>query len=217
MRPPPPGPPWDLPISEAPLAFVDLEMTGLDVAHDRIVEVCVERWVGRERVASLATLVDPGERIGGAAHVHGIGALEVAGRRRFAAIAGEVLATLGGAILVAHAAAWDVGFLAAECVRAGLTLEVEHWLDTLILSRRALRSRRTPSTRCAESSSSTAAARTVPKATSMRCASCSIALSRCSRPRLRATSGRCGLARDKPARPSFWPARRPLSTVCRFP
>jgi DNA polymerase-3 subunit epsilon len=137
MRPPPPGPPWDLPISEAPLAFVDLEMTGLDVAHDRIVEVCVERWVGREHVASLATLVDPGERIGGAAHVHGIGALEVAGAPRFAAIASEVVATLGGAILVAHAAAWDVGFLTAECVRAGVALEVEHWLDTLILARRA--------------------------------------------------------------------------------
>src|ERR1019366_2434049 len=29
--PPPPGPPWDLPVSETPLAFVDLEMTGLDV------------------------------------------------------------------------------------------------------------------------------------------------------------------------------------------
>ena len=115
----------DLPISEAPLAFVDLEMTGLDVAHDRIVEVCVERWVGSECVASLSTLVDPGERIGGAAHVHGIGALEVAGAPRFAGVAKEVLGTLRGAILVAHAAAWDVGFLAAECARAGFALEVQ--------------------------------------------------------------------------------------------
>ncbi len=137
MRPLPPGPPWDLPISEAPLAFVDLEMTGLDVARDRIVEVCIERWVGRTCITSLSTLVDPGERIGGAAHVHGIGAIEVAGAPRFAAVAEEVLGALRGSILVAHAAAWDVGFLAAECTRAGFTLEADHWLDTLVLARRA--------------------------------------------------------------------------------
>ncbi len=137
MRPLPPGPPWDLPISEAPLAFVDLEMTGLDVARDRIVEVCIERWIGGDCVASLTTLVDPGERIGGAAHVHGIGAVQVAGAPPFARIAQDVLTTLRGAVLVAHAAAWDVGFLAAECTRAGFALEVEHWLDTLVLARRA--------------------------------------------------------------------------------
>ncbi|MBV9948547.1 MAG: hypothetical protein JOZ69_16980, partial [Myxococcales bacterium] len=46
IDPPPPGPPWDLPVTEAPLAFVDLEMTGLDVARDRVVEICAERVVG---------------------------------------------------------------------------------------------------------------------------------------------------------------------------
>jgi DNA polymerase III subunit epsilon len=137
MRPLPPGPPWDLPISEAPLAFVDLEMTGLDVAQDRVVEVCIERWIGQTRVATLSTLVDPGERIGGAAHVHGIGAVQVAGAPEFAGIAQDVVAALRGAILVAHAAAWDVAFLAAECARAGTALEVDHWLDTLVLARRA--------------------------------------------------------------------------------
>jgi DNA polymerase-3 subunit epsilon len=135
--PPPAGPPWDAPLAEAPLALVDLEMTGLDVAHDRVVEICIERVVGGQRVALLSTLVDPGERIGGASHVHGIDAAEVAGAPRFEAVAAGVLATLRGAIVVAHAAAWDVGFLAAECRRAGLSLEVDHWLDTLVLARRA--------------------------------------------------------------------------------
>ena len=58
-------------------------------------------------------------------------------RPPFEAVAHEVLAALHGSILVAHAAAWDVGFLAAECRRAGLALEVDHWLDTLVLARRA--------------------------------------------------------------------------------
>ncbi len=134
---PPPGPPWDLPVSRAPLAFVDLEMTGLDAARDRVVEICVERVVGGERVAGVCTLIDPGERVGGAAHVHGIDADQVAGAPTFAAVAGEVLAALDGAILVAHAASWDVRFLTAECDRAGLRLEQTFWLDTLAMARRA--------------------------------------------------------------------------------
>ena len=137
MTAPPAGPPWDLPIAEAPLAFVDLEMTGLDAVHDRVVEVCIERVVGGERQKLLSTLVDPGERVGGAAHVHGLDANALAGAPRFEAIAAEVLATLDGAILVAHAAVWDVRFIAAELRRAGIATRVEHYLDTLVLARRS--------------------------------------------------------------------------------
>jgi DNA polymerase-3 subunit epsilon len=112
-------------------------MTGLDAARDRVVEVCVERVVGGERQKLLSTLVDPGERVGGAAHVHGLDAGALAGAPRFEAIAAEVLETLEGAILVAHAAVWDVRFIAAELDRAGIAPRVEHWLDTLVLARRS--------------------------------------------------------------------------------
>jgi DNA polymerase-3 subunit epsilon len=134
---PPPGPPWDLPIAQAPLAFVDLEMTGLDAARDRVVEVCVERVVGGERQAILSTLIDPGERVGGAAHVHGLDAEQLAGAPRFESVCGDVVKLLDGAILVAHAAVWDVRFLVAEMKRAGTTVSLDHWLDTLVLARRA--------------------------------------------------------------------------------
>jgi DNA polymerase-3 subunit epsilon len=134
---PPPGPPWDLPIDRAPLAFVDLEMTGLDAARDRVVEVCIERVVGGARQALLSTLVDPGERVGGAAHVHGLDAPQLAGAPRFDSIAADVVKILDGAILVAHAAVWDVRFLVAELKRAGVTLAIDHSLDTLVLARRA--------------------------------------------------------------------------------
>ncbi|MGH7294044.1 MAG: 3'-5' exonuclease [Polyangiaceae bacterium] len=137
MPTPPAGAPWDLPLAEAPLAFVDLEMTGLDVARDRVVEVCVERVVGGERVALVSTLVDPGERVGGAAHVHGLDAGALAGAPPFGRVAGQVLEALRGAILVAHAAVWDVKFLSAELDRAGIAPRIEHWLDTLVLARRA--------------------------------------------------------------------------------
>jgi DNA polymerase-3 subunit epsilon len=124
-------------LSQAPLAFVDLEMTGLDADRDRVVEVCIDRVVGGERRAFLCTLVDPGERVGGAAHVHGLDAAQLAGAPRFETIARDALAVLDGAILVAHAAVWDVRFLEAEFKRAGIVCEVVNWLDTLVLARRA--------------------------------------------------------------------------------
>jgi DNA polymerase-3 subunit epsilon len=137
-EPPPSGPPWDSPIGSAALAFVDLEMTGLDVTKDRVVEICIERVVGGALVDALTTLVDPGdERVGGAAHVHGIDAAALEGAPKFGSLAADVARLLDGAILVAHAASWDIDFLSAEMKRAGASLAVPHYLDTLTLARRA--------------------------------------------------------------------------------
>jgi DNA polymerase-3 subunit epsilon len=126
-----------LPLSQAPLAFVDLEMTGLDVAKDRVVEVCIDRVVGGDRRALLCSLVDPGERAGGASQVHGLDAAQLAGAPRFESLADRTVEILDGAILVAHAAAWDVQFLEAEFQHAGMRFELGYWLDTLVLARRA--------------------------------------------------------------------------------
>lgn len=137
--PPPPGPPWDSPLGEAPLAFVDLEMTGLDAGKDHVVEVCVERVRGGVIDDRLHTLVRPplsGDAVGNQ-HVHGIVAEALAGAPPFAAIADRVLALLDGAIFVAHGALWDVAFLEAELERAGRPKKLGHWLDTLNLSRRS--------------------------------------------------------------------------------
>jgi DNA polymerase-3 subunit epsilon len=146
--PPPEGPPWDLPIAAVPLAFVDLEMTGLDVRRDRVVELCIERTVGGAIVDRVETVVTPfeaahiaqaseGELKVGNEHVHGITARELAGAPSFPDIADRVLALLDGAVVVAHAAAWDVSFLTMELARAGRAREIEHYLDTLVLARRA--------------------------------------------------------------------------------
>ena len=161
--PPPPGAPWDFSIDEAPLAFVDLEMTGLDVTRDRVIEICIERTVGNRVVARIDTLVSPwppGEaprepvaatrepagstgqppppfaKVGNE-HVHGITAEALAAAPQFADVADQVLALLDGAIIVAHAAAWDVSFLTMELARAGRERPIEHYLDTLVLARRA--------------------------------------------------------------------------------
>ena len=137
VPPPQAGPPWDLPVAEAPLAFLDLEMTGLDPENDRVVEVCVDRVVGGKSLQLVHSLVRPDARIGGASHVHGLDEAALADAPPFAAIADDVLRALDGAVLVAHAAEWDVSFLQAEMKRAGRELAVTHWLDTLVLARRS--------------------------------------------------------------------------------
>jgi DNA polymerase-3 subunit epsilon len=135
--PPPSEPPWDLPVDEAPLAFVDLEMTGLDANSDRVVEVCVERVVGNRTVDRVHSLIRPDAKIGGASHVHGLDEAALADAPSFATIADRILAVLDGAVFVAHAAEWDARFLIAEMTRAGRALTISHWLDTLVLARRA--------------------------------------------------------------------------------
>lgn len=134
----PSGFPWESPIDEVAFAFVDLEMTGLDVQNDRVVEVCIERVVGGACVARLDSLVWPGEeRAGGAREVHGLSSEVLTGAPKFESLAAEVHTLLDGAIPVAHAASWDARFLRKELERAGAPLDLEHWVDTLALSRRS--------------------------------------------------------------------------------
>lgn len=134
---PPPGPPWDNPLRDAPLVFLDLEMTGLRPASDRVIEVCAERVRGDKLEASLTTLVRPDDGAFGNAHVHGIAREDLTSAPTFSEIAKELLKVLDGGILVAHAAEWDVTFLEAELARAGLAQRLPFYLDTLMMSRRA--------------------------------------------------------------------------------
>lgn len=147
-RSPPQGAPWDLPLEQAPLAFVDLEMTGLDAKKDRVVEICIERVVGSVVVDRLHTLVRPEGGETGNVHVHGIDGEALTGCPTFTEIAARAVALLDGAILVAHGASWDVAFLHAELERARAAggsredgavpeFSIDFWLDTLNLSRRA--------------------------------------------------------------------------------
>jgi DNA polymerase-3 subunit epsilon len=112
-------------------------MTGLDADKDRVVEICIERWVGDAKRGELVSLIRPDTGIGGAAHVHGLDEAALAEAPPFGAVAGEVERLLEGAALVAHAASWDVRFLTAEMRRAGCALSIPHYLDTLVLARRS--------------------------------------------------------------------------------
>ncbi len=129
-----------------PWAFLDLEMTGLDPSRDRVLEICVERVRGTdptaapEAVVETLVLPDGGFLAGhGNVHIHGIDAEALRGAPSFGAIADQVSTLLDGAVVVAHAAEWDVAFLQMELERAGRPspASLAHPVDTLILARRA--------------------------------------------------------------------------------
>jgi DNA polymerase-3 subunit epsilon len=136
---PPSGPWWEVPISVAPLAFIDLEMNGLDTERHRVIELCIERVAG-EHVERLSTLVRPSDlaldRPLGNARFHGIAPSELVDAPSFSALVERVVGLLADSVLVGHGARWDIAFLTAELARAGVAWSCTHYLDTLRLSRR---------------------------------------------------------------------------------
>jgi DNA polymerase-3 subunit epsilon len=137
---PPPGAPWDLPLSDAPLVFFDLEMTGLDPAREAIVEVAFVREEGGRVVDEFSSLVAPEIPVSaGALAIHGLDAATLAGAPRFETIATRVASLLEGAVPVAHGAVLDVRFLGPALERAGCDpAPLAFVLDTVVLARRAV-------------------------------------------------------------------------------
>ncbi len=131
------GKPWDGPLAEAPLVFVDLEMSGLVLGLDRVIEVCVERVENGEVVERLESLVKPPAGVIVPQTVHGIDDAMLADAPPFADLADDVTRILSGGVVVAHAAPWDVAFLEGELFFCDKPLKIPGWIDTLVLSRRA--------------------------------------------------------------------------------
>jgi DNA polymerase III epsilon subunit-like protein len=125
---------------DAPYAVIHVETTGFSPAKgDRIVEIAIARVDARGRIEDeYATLVNPGRDVG-PVFVHGISNSEVLDAPTFAEIAGELLARMDGAVVVAHNASFEERFLAAELGRMGVALPLNPALCSLWLARRTMR------------------------------------------------------------------------------
>lgn len=130
------SPAWDGPLSESALVFIDLEMTGLDPAVDRVIEVCAVRVVGGREVARVESLVRPEDGRFGNERIHGIRAEELADAPTFGQVFASLVPLLDDAVLVAHGAAWDATFLRSEVARLGAARSFDVFLDTLPVCRR---------------------------------------------------------------------------------
>lgn len=124
---------------EPEYVVVDVETTGFDPAHDRVLEVAALRTRGDGTVtAQFSTLLHPEVPDTGAPHVHGITMDMISAAPTFAQVWPALSALFAGAAFVAHNAAFDVGFLAAETARVGVEVPMQPGLCTLWLSRQAL-------------------------------------------------------------------------------
>ena len=116
-------------------AVVDVETTGLYSKRDRVVSVAVARCdASGHPLEQWYSLVNPGCPMG-ASEIHGITDAAVAHAPSFEHIADELLAQLGGAVLVGHNVTFDWRFLSSEYARGGATLPDHDAVCTLALAR----------------------------------------------------------------------------------
>lgn len=127
----------DLPISSLPLVFLDTETTGLNPrTGDRVVEIALARFRGEVMENYFVSLVSPQRRIPReVSRIHGITDADVRAAPTFAQIVPQLRAELGDAVVVAHNALFDLGFVINEFRLARETHPDNLVLDTLILLR----------------------------------------------------------------------------------
>jgi DNA polymerase III epsilon subunit family exonuclease len=121
------------------LQFVafDTETTGLVPAHERIVELSGVRFTLDGEISTFESLVDPGRPIPAvASRVHGIRDEDVRGQPEIGPVLDEFARFVADALLLAHNAEFDVGFVVQEAARTGRTLPRVPIVDTVEISRR---------------------------------------------------------------------------------
>lgn len=108
-------------VASATYAVVDVETTGLDPRTDRVVEVACARVRAGRIVERFASLVAPQRPIPErATAIHGIEDRDVANAPTLAELEPRLRSMTLGAVVVAHNARFDMGFL--DCIAGGPTL-----------------------------------------------------------------------------------------------
>ncbi|MEQ1501838.1 MAG: exonuclease domain-containing protein [Myxococcota bacterium] len=127
----------DLGLAAAPVAVLDLELTGLSPKGDRVCEIAIVRGAGGTVIREFQTLIRPGVPMGAdAVSCTGITDAMLIGAPFFAEIAGDAVTALRGCVVVAHNVDFDLGFLHRELDGAPVVLPPPVTLDTLAIARR---------------------------------------------------------------------------------
>jgi DNA polymerase-3 subunit epsilon len=136
------------PLREVTFVVLDLETTGGSARRDSITEIGAVKVRGGERIGELSTLVDPGVGIPpGIVALTGITTAMVQSAPPVTAVLPALLEFLRGAVLVAHNAPFDSGFLRAACERHGHSWPRPPVLCTARLARAVLSRDEAPSVR----------------------------------------------------------------------
>ncbi|GAA0567601.1 DEDD exonuclease domain-containing protein [Paractinoplanes ferrugineus] len=126
-------------LADTTFVVLDLETTGGAADGGGVTEIGAVKVRGGEELGIFATLVNPGERIPAFITVlTGITDAMLAPAPPIESVLPSLLEFLRGAVLVAHNAPYDVGFLKAACARHGYQWPNPKVLDTAAVARRAL-------------------------------------------------------------------------------
>jgi len=136
------------PLREVTFVVVDLETTDGRAGADAITEVGAVKVRGGQVLGELATLVDSGRGVPPMiAQLTGITTAMLVGAPTVGAVLPSFLEFAAGAVLVAHNAAFDTGFLRAACAQQGVAWPSPQVLCTVRLARRVLTRDEAPSVR----------------------------------------------------------------------
>ncbi|MCW2684263.1 MAG: polymerase epsilon subunit [Blastococcus sp.] len=127
------------PLADVTFVVVDLETTGGSPKDSAITEIGAVKVRGGAVIGEFQTLVDPGHEIPPYISVlTGITSMMVAAAPRIGAVLPGFLEFARGAVLVAHNAPFDLGFLKAACAENGIAWPTPASVDTAVLARRLL-------------------------------------------------------------------------------
>ncbi len=127
------------PLSDVTFVVLDLETTGGSPKQAGITEIGAVKVRGGEVLGEFATLVNPEVAIPPfIAALTGITDALVASAPTLNGVLPSLLEFIGDAVVVAHNAPFDVGFLTAACHRHGLAWPRPKVVDTVRLARVAL-------------------------------------------------------------------------------
>ncbi len=138
------------PLAEATFVVVDLETTGGSPQDSAITEIGAVKIRGGVVLGEFQTLVDPGREIPPYISVlTGITTSMVTAAPRIATVLPAFLEFARGAVLVAHNAPFDLGFLKAACAESGVLWPAAASVDTAVLARRLLTREEVPNCKLA--------------------------------------------------------------------
>ena len=131
--------PLAMSLQQTTFVVVDLETTGGTPDDCGITEIGAVKACGGEELGEFGTLVNPGQPIPPFVTVlTGITEAMIAPAPRLEEALPAFLEFARGAVLVAHNAPYDIGFLKAACAKFGYPWPQPKVLDTVAIARRAL-------------------------------------------------------------------------------
>jgi DNA polymerase-3 subunit epsilon len=133
------------PLRDVTFVVVDLETTGRSPESCGITEIGAVKVRGGEVLGEFQTLVNPGTPVPAfIAVLTGITDAMVATAPTIESALPAFLEFARGAVLVAHNAGFDIGFLKAACARVGMAWPGHQVLDTVHLARHVVRGDEAP-------------------------------------------------------------------------